>query len=305
MRWSIPFDCTNFQEQRTLTRRRAASAVQSKGIFCVKELLARVAWGSPRRSSEASMKKKMLLSFEAKLRPYKIDIMLECQGWAAATVAAVHTRCVAGVPCILCSARQAKEVLTLVRLSGWHPNHHSRLVLDRRPGKHATSWRAYQVSDVTAVALARRGVSSKKRDRRDSSSAADEAAALLLVMIDSGAVHWCPSFMLHEYIIDPDRCDRPLLLSVDGCGGDHGAEAATIRYLPGHALKPELTGLPAPVPALPSAAAAAQQAAADFSLARRIGRRRTSAPNQLRELLRKRHTRDGDRIENVFTRFIA
>ena len=28
LRWSIPFDCTNFQEQRTKTRRRAAAAAR-------------------------------------------------------------------------------------------------------------------------------------------------------------------------------------------------------------------------------------------------------------------------------------
>jgi site-specific DNA-cytosine methylase len=198
----------------------------------------------------------------------------------AATTVSVDTRCVAGVPCLTCSASQAKAVLALVRASAWHPNNHSRLVLDRRPGKHAKSRRAYQVSDEAAVMLlARRGGGdgdgSADSGGGGGGDAAKAAAAQLLAMIDSGAIRWCPSFQLHEYIIDPSRCDRPGD-DEEGHGGGAGGTGAEIRYLPGHALKPELllSGLPPP-PAVAAAAAAPPladeaggvAAAVDFSFA--------------------------------------
>ena len=176
---------------------------------------------------------------------------------SAGTAAAVDTRHVAGVPCLTCSAGNAKEVLALLRAAGWHPNHHSRLVLDRRPGKHATSWRAYQISDEAAATL----VAALAAPEGAASGGAE--AARLLAMIGSGDARWCPLFQLHEYIIAPDRCDRP---------GDHGdgevkptTECAEIMYLPGHALKPELAGLG------PEPQAAAVESAAAESAASRPG----------------------------------
>jgi len=170
-------------------------------------------------------------------------------------VATVDTRRVAGVPCLIVPPRLAKRCLALLRTSGWHPAHHSRLVLDRRPGKPATSPRAYQVrhslpllhstsasprsvcpvpalsqlSDEAAVQLAD-GLQ-QEEDGEGGSLLRSPEALKLLQMVRSGEITWRPTFQLHDYIIDEARCDCGEI-----CGADEPA-LSTIRYHPAHALK--------------------------------------------------------------------
>ena len=163
-----------------------------------------------------------------------------------ALTVAVDTKRVSGVPCILAPPKLAKQALALLRASGWHPAHHSRLVLDRR--HPATSLRAYQVSDdaaaILALLLARDGAQGEATTSgaADPSSSDTDGAAVnpeagkLLALLRAGELSWRPVFQLHEYIIDEDRggADQPTApeSTAGGLGDTAAATQRIIRYLP-------------------------------------------------------------------------
>ena len=160
-----------------------------------------------------------------------------------ATEEAIDIRPACAVPCVLAPPSRAKQVLQLLRDAGWHPQNHSRLVLDRRPGKIAQSDRAYQVTDASASVLDQvmAAVSAVAENvligehaaevidedafltqrYPDVARALDRAMALdpnslaknfgpakkLVALLLMRAARWQPQFQLHEYIIDDNRCD--------------------------------------------------------------------------------------------------
>ena len=105
-------------------------------------------------------------------------------------------------------------------------------------------------------------------------SAVRQSAAQLLAMIDSGAIRWCSSLQLHEFIIDPSRCDRPDDDDEEGHGGRH-RRGGSVPTGPRAEL---LSGLPPPPPAVAAAAAplaveaGGVVAAVDFSFAELFAR---------------------------------
>jgi hypothetical protein len=175
---------------------------------------------------------------------------------------------VAGVPCLLAPPHLAKVALRLLRTAGWHPPHHSRLLLDRRPGGACTSWRAYQLSDTASAALVSAsrggvgllaavataagsngngGLSARGADEEAAAAAAAAQQQLVELIGDDGdgELRWHPTFQLHDYVVDEARCDRPLPLPSTACSRAGGL--ATIHYLSAHGCclpEPE----PEPVP---------------------------------------------------------
>ena len=127
------------------------------------------------------------------------------------TLCASSLSLVCGVPCVLVGPSLAKHVLALVRAAGWHPKGHSRLVLDRRPHRIRHSQRAYQLSDTAVTQLQRLlDTTAHALLESDRKTQLKSPATSLVALIQTRSIDWQPLFPLHEFIVNPNRCDTSM-----------------------------------------------------------------------------------------------
>ena len=137
-------------------------------------------------------------------------------------VVAVDTSSVSGVPCIVCSSGDAKQVLSDLRKAGWHGFKNSTRQL-LTPLTPRSSKRAFQITDAAFDIVQRVA-------RGEDVGALTEPQEAIAAMLRTRAIAFHPCFALHQYIID-----------------DHPHEEF-IRFLAAHDLPPTASVCRCPPP---------------------------------------------------------